>query len=228
MEDLGSMFEAFFGAGRGAEFGGMGGMGGAARGGRGRRAKPTTTAPPPPAAVEHEIEVAFMAAAKGGAQQLRIQQESGRTRTIEVKIPRGTADGARMRVRGGAEGADIILRVRVQPHPIFRRSEHGPGAQGLDLYLDLPLTIAEAALGTTVSVPTLDGAMEMKVPPGTASGRKLRVRGKGIEDESGKRGDLYAIIQIIPPSGTDLSAEEAAALRSIAAKGPSPRADWKT
>ena len=197
-------------------------MGGAQRSASARRAKPAPARQP---AIEHELDVTFVTAAKGGPEQLRIQQD-GKTRTIEVRIPKGTPDGAKLRVRAGADGGDIILPIRVGAHPIVRRSEHPGGPQGLDLYLDLPLDIAEATLGAGVSVPTLDGSVDLKVPPGTASGRKLRARGQGIEDEKGARGDLYAIIKIVPADGGGLSPGEAQSLRDIAAKGAAPRGHW--
>jgi DnaJ-class molecular chaperone len=224
------MFEAFFGGKGGGQGGGfgMGGMGGGAPRGRtggGKARKATRAAPAEPEAIEHELDITFMTAAKGGTEPLRLSTE-GKARTIEVKIPRGTPDGARLRVRGGADGQDIILRIKVGPHPLFRRTEHGVGPQGLDLYLDLPLSIAEATLGAHVTVPTLDGSVELRIPPGTGSGRKLRVRGQGLEDAKGARGDLYAIIKIVPPTGEALSPQDAAALRRIAEAGPNPRADW--
>jgi curved DNA-binding protein len=218
MEDLGSMFDAFFGG----QPGGMGGMGGGARSARAKRARPAPERQP---AIEHELDITFLTAAKGGTETLRFQQD-GKTRTIEVRIPKGTSDGTKLRVRAGAEGGDIILTIRVGPHPLFRRSEHPGSPQGLDLYLDLPLNIAEATLGAGISVPTLEGSVDLKVPPGTASGRKLRIRGQGIEDDKGTRGDLYAITRIVPPDSTALAPKEAETLRAIAAKGPSPRADW--
>jgi curved DNA-binding protein len=221
MDDLSSMFEAFFG-GQQPGVGGMGGMGGA-RGGKARRARPQPQ--PQRESLEHELEITFMTAARGGTEQLRLQQPDGKSRTIEVRIPKGTPDSTRLRVRAGADGPDIILRIKVGPHPIFRRTEQGAGPQGLDLYLDLPLTIAEATLGTSVSVPTLDGSVELKIPPGSASGRKLRVKGQGLEDDKGTRGDLYAVIKIVPPTA-NLTDKEAELLRAIAAKSPSPRAEW--
>lgn len=227
-EDLSSMFEAFFGS-RGGEAGGFGvgmggvsGMGGGS--GRGRAKRSRARQPEPEAeAVEHEITVPFMTAAKGGSEQLRISVD-GKTRTLDVTIPKGIADGARLRVRGGADGADVILRIRVGEHPLFRRSEaRGGKAEGLDLYLDLPLTIAEATLGATVSVPTFGGRVELTIPPGSASGRKLRLRGRGLEDAKANKGDLYAILRVVAPDGQRLSAEEAAALTRIAEKFPGPR-----
>jgi curved DNA-binding protein len=219
VEDIGSMFEAFFGGSR-PDMGGMGGMGG----GRARASRKARQAPPQQPPIEHTLDITFMTAARGGTEQLRIEQE-GRTRTIEVKIPKGTADGARLRVRGGSDGQDVILRIRVGGHPIFRRSESG-GPQGLNLFLDLPLTIAEATLGTEVSVPTLDGSVHLRVPPGTASGLKLRARSQGLEGPKGEKGDLYAVVKIVPPKGDALSAEEADVLRHISERGASPRAAW--
>jgi DnaJ-class molecular chaperone len=216
-EDLGSMFEAFFG--------GRGPGRSSARAGRARPASP------PPDDLRHTITTSFMTAAKGGVENVRVTVD-GRARTIEVKIPPGTPDGSSLRVRGGASsddgGADLILTVRVGGHPLFRRGEGHELGKGLDLYLDLPLTIAEAALGTTVAVPTLDGKVELAVPAGAGSGKKLRLKGRGIRDASGKQGDLYAVLQVVFPGLSSLSPEERDMLRSIAAKTPSPRSgpEW--
>jgi curved DNA-binding protein len=177
---------------------------------------------------EHELLVPFMVAAKGGTERLKLSVD-GKTRTIDVTIPRGIRDGARLRVRAGDDAPDVILRVKVGEHPLFRRTEARPSDDtGLDLYLELPLTIAEATLGANVTVPTLDGSVELTIPPGTASGRKLRLRGRGIEDAKGAKGDLYAVIRIVPPEGRALSDDEAATLRRIAERGPRPRggSDW--
>ncbi|MEX2219640.1 MAG: DnaJ C-terminal domain-containing protein [Phycisphaerales bacterium] len=219
MEHLGSVFEAFFG-GRGAPQG-FGAAGRSrARGGRGRpRPAPAEEQP----AVEHELNITFLTAARGGTERLRLI-EDGATRTVEVKIPRGISDGARLRV------GEVLLKVRVGHHPLFRRAEFpGQPEQGLDLHLDLPLTIAEAALGATVTVPTLDGMVDLTIPPGTSSGRKLRIRGRGVEDAQGKRGDLYVAARVVVPDGAKLAPEDAAALRRIAEAGPAPRAgdEWQ-
>jgi curved DNA-binding protein len=142
---------------------------------------------------------------------------------VEVTIPRGISDGTKMRV------GDVVLRVRVGHHPLFRRSEVRDGPeQGPDLYLDLPLTIAEATLGATVSVPTLESAVELSIPPGTSSGRKLRVRSQGVQDVKGAKGDLYVITRIVVPDGAGLPAPDAEALRRIAARTPDVRSspEW--
>lgn len=212
MEDLGSMFETLFGGRR------PGGPSGARPRGAGARARPA------PAEVHHEVEVSFLTAARGGMERLRVSQH-GRSRTVEVNIPPGINPGGQLRMRGaGPDGTDLILTVRVGDHPLFRRGEGPESGRGLDLYLDLPLTIAEAALGTKVSVPTLAEAVELTVPPGTASGRKLRLRARGIRDAEGRQGDLYAVIRIVPPLGDDLTEREQRVLEEISAKGPKVRA----
>jgi curved DNA-binding protein len=223
MEDLGSMFEAFFGNRGGPGMWGMGGggFGSAARGSRARRARPRVEPEPEPA-VEHELSITFMTAAKGGKETLRLI-EDGQTRTVEVTIPRGIAEGARLRV------GDVVLKVRIGHHPLLRRSEAKGGPEtGLDVYLDLPLTVAEATLGAKVTVPTLEGTVELSIPPGTSSGRKLRVRGQGVQEAKGTRGDLYAITRVVVPDGATLAPEDAEALRRISERTPPPRAgdEW--
>jgi curved DNA-binding protein len=204
-DEMESMFETLFG--------GRGGFGGPRR------------APAEPES-RTEIHVPFVVAARGGTQQLRLT-ENGRTKTIEVKIPPATDDGAQLRVRGAADG-DLIITVRTQAHPRFRRGEHAELGTGLDLFLDLPLSIAEATLGGRVEVPTLEGSMELTVPAGSGSGRKLRVRGRGLTDASGKKGDFYVVVQVVPPAGVELSPEEKDMLRRIAEKGSAvrPSPEW--
>jgi DnaJ-class molecular chaperone len=111
-------------------------------------------------------------------------------------MPAGVADGQRIRIKGkghpGAGGGppgDLYLVVSVRPHRYYRR-------EGKDLYIDVPLTIAEASLGTKVDVPTLDGLVTVTVPAGTSSGSKLRLTGRGIKSAQGATGDLYAVLRI--------------------------------
>ncbi len=220
-EDLGEMFDVFFG-GR-AGFGGMGGAGrpGRTPGGRRRAARD-------PDVHAHDISISFMTAARGGTERLRLS-DGGASRTIEVRIPAGIGHGSQLRVKGGGpDGSDLLLTVRVGAHPLFRRGEGTDAGRGLDLFIDLPLTIAEATLGAAVQVPTLDAPVELRVPEGTASGRKLRVRGKGIAPDKGDPGDLYAVIKIIPPDPGTISEAEREALRTLSRKQPSPRAgpEW--
>lgn len=222
-EDVGSMFEAFFGA-RSQGFGGAGGPGPRAAG---RRPRATRSAPAPAQEVHSELRIGFMTAVNGGEERVRVNRE-GQARTIEVRIPKGVDEGAKLRIRNagagqGEAGPDLILTIRIEPHPLFRRGEGAEVGKGLDLYLDLPLTIAEATLGASVEVPTLAGAVELTIPPGTASGARLRLRGRGIEDSRGGKGDLYAIVKIVPPDGRRLTDTERDALGKMVAKSPSPR-----
>jgi len=136
------------------------------------------------------------------------------TRTITVRVPAGVKDGAKLRIagkgtpgtRGGAAG-DLFVTVRVRPHPLF-------GRNGNDLTLSVPISFAEAALGTTLRVPTLDGAVSLKVAPGTPSGRTMRVRGRGVPAKSGT-GDLLVTVDVAVPS--ELSDEAREALEKFAA-----------
>jgi len=222
-EELGEMFDAFFG-GRS----GFSGMGGPATGRSGRthgRARPT---PRGPAVHEHVITISFLTAARGGTERLRLSAGDG-SRTIEVKVPAGIGHGSQLRVKGGGpDGSDLLLTVHVGAHPLFRRGEGADAGRGLDLFLDLPLTIAEATLGAVVSAPTLDSTVELRVPPGTASGRKLRVRGKGIAPEKGEPGDLYAVVKIVPPDEVTMTEAQREALRTLCRNQPPPRAgsEW--
>lgn len=121
---------------------------------------------------------------------------------LVVKIPAGIADGGKVRLAGqGAAGArggppgDLYLHVRVRPHPLVRR-------EGDDLHLPLPVTVSEAVSGATVSLPTFDGSVQLKVPAGSQTGRKLRLREKGVPHlKGGGRGDLYAEIRVVVPTG---------------------------
>jgi curved DNA-binding protein len=145
---------------------------------------------------EAELELTLEEAARGGSRRISL----GEGRDFEVAIPRGVRDGQRIRLAGeGGPGAgggptgDLFLRVRIRPHPRFR-------LDGRDLYVDLPVAPWEAALGAAVSVPTLDGTARVKVPPGSSSGRRLRLRGQGFPTGAGDdAGDLYAVVKIMVP-----------------------------
>lgn len=220
-DDLSSMFETFFGGA------GSGRGGGARSGGRkgSRRAAPRSEEPAPEV---HDVKVDFMRAVRGGSESLRVSS-GGAARSVDVKIPAGIPSGATMRLRGlgpldhDGDPTDLLIRVLIEPHPLFRRGEGAEAGKSLDVYLDVPLSIAEATLGATVHVPTLAGSVDLKIPPGTASGKKLRVRGQGIAPAGGAAGDLYAVIQIVPPKLDDLLPEERRVLETLGAKLPSPR-----
>jgi curved DNA-binding protein len=159
---------------------------------------------------------------RGGALHLQVDSEEG-PKTLEVTVPAGVTEGQKLRLRGrggkgrngGADG-DIYLHIQLQPHAVFRTDGH-------DLYFDLALAPWEAALGAEVEVQTLDGPVTLKVPAGTRSGRKLRLKGRGLATGRGGRGDLYAVAHIDVPAA--LSARERELFESLAAASTfNPRA----
>ena len=146
-----------------------------------------------------------------------------RTREVKVRIPVGVANGQRVRVKGkgtpgsnGGPPGDLYVTVHVSPHALF-------GRRGDDLLLRLPVTFTEAALGASVKVPTLDGPVTMRVPPGTAPGKTLRVRGKGMPKAGGGVGDLMVTVDVVVPQ--TLSDEQRQAVEALAAiESDNPRA----
>ncbi|MFM8290785.1 MAG: DnaJ C-terminal domain-containing protein [Planctomycetia bacterium] len=211
-------------------FGGAGGFGdlfgaGRARGGRGRR----RAAQAPGEDVSARIEIPFRLAIDGGKADVRVDR-GGKTETISVTIPQGLPDGARMRLRGqglpgtgGGPAGDLLLDVRVQPHPIFRRD-------GDTLELTLPVSLAEALEGAKVDVPTPWGTIALRVPPGTSGGRKLRAAGMGVRHANGAKGDLIAEVQITLPAAADAAASarllEAAKATEAGAANPRAQLRW--
>jgi curved DNA-binding protein len=144
---------------------------------------------------EATLELSLEEAARGGRRKISL----GDGRDYEVNIPPGVRDGQLIRLAGeggqglgGGPAGDLMLRVRVRPHPRFR-------VEGRDLQVDLPVAPWEAALGATVDVPTLDGRTRVKVPPGSSSGRKLRLKGQGMPGPKEQPGDLYATVRIEVP-----------------------------
>jgi curved DNA-binding protein len=127
-------------------------------------------------------------------------------RTLNVRIPKGVREGQRIRLAGqgapgmgGGQRGDLFLEISFRPHPLFR-------VDGRDIFLDLPITPWEAALGATLKVPTPGGKVDLKIPAGTGSGRKLRLKGRGIPGKTA--GDLYVIPQItVPPADNDAARE---------------------
>lgn len=166
---------------------------------------------------EAEVHLEFEDAVRGATVEV-----AGGSR---VRIPAGVSDGARIRVAGMGGAAppdgkpgDLYVRVRVAPHPVFRQGKNG------NLVVHVPVTLAEAALGANVQVPTLDGAVTLKVPAGTRHGRKLRVKGRGSPAGSG-RGDLIAVIDVEVPQR--LSKKERELLEEFArVHGGDPRAHF--
>jgi molecular chaperone DnaJ len=139
------------------------------------------------------------------------------TRTITVRIPAGVKDGQRIRLAGkgapgrrGGPAGDLFVVVHVSEHPLF-------GRKGDDLTLTVPISFAEASLGTTLTVPTLDGNVTLKVPAGTTSGRTLRVRGRGVPGK-GRSGDLLVTVEVAVPQRLTPGAREA--IEKLAAELP--------
>lgn len=177
--------------------------------------------------VEGDILVTLDEVVHGSERTIALQRVDSRTgqtstQTLKVRIPIGITDGQTIRVRGkGGEGVDggvagdLLLHVRLAAHPDFR-------VDGADLHVDLPLAPWEAVLGATESVPTLTGRINLRVPPGTDNGQKLRVRGQGLPKNSGgDRGDLYVRIAVrFPPSVTEEERELWEKLRRISRFDP--------
>ena len=152
---------------------------------------------------------------------------STRTRTLNVRIPAGVEDGQQIRLkgqgepgRGGAPAGDLYVKVHVTPHRLFGRSERNPD----DLTLTVPVTYPELVLGSTVTVPTLDSTVSLRIPPGTASGRTFRVRGRGVQ-RKGKSGDLLVTVEVAVPSRLDDRATEALQAYAETTKDFDPRGD---
>ncbi len=179
-------FEAFFGGGRGrSAFGGFGGRPATAERG---------------SDVEADILVTLEEALHGSTRTVSLRRAgSNKVETYQVKIPRGVHEGQRIRLAGqgeagarGGQSGDLFLRVRLAKHPDF-------SVQGSDLIYEAKVAPWQAVLGTELKVPTLEGNVGLKVPPGTQSGQRFRLRGRGLPGVSGPRGDLYAEVQIQVP-----------------------------
>lgn len=211
-EDLGAVFENLFG-----------GTAGRGRAGAARR-------PFPGADLQYQASIGFEEAVRGTTLRIPLARtvactachgtgsiRAGKTsvepcttcggtgtrrvsETIQVRIPPGAEDGSRVRVAGKGEGGegggpsgDLYVVLQVQPHPYFRR-------EGKDIILDVPLTVSEAALGTRIDVPTIDGRVTLTVPGGSSSGQRLRLKGRGVPSRSNaSRGDQIVVLQIVTP-----------------------------
>jgi curved DNA-binding protein len=212
MGGIGDIFEQFFG-GRARRTRGRG----RARGGAGF----SMPGQDQEAAIELDVESAF----RGGTQTLTMRDpETGETRSVDVKVPPGVRPGQRIRLArlggpgmGGGSRGDLYLHVQVTPSERFRLGEDG------SLTTTLPVGPHEAALGASVPVRTLDGELHVKVPAGSSSGRKIRLRGKGYPQAGGGRGDLIAEVMIRVPR--ELTAAERALYEQLArASSFDPRA----
>ena len=195
--DLDDLFSSVFGGARTGDGGGAGPWG-----------------PVPGADQETELEVSVDEAYRGGRRSVTIQGPD-RTRTLQVSIPAGVTDGQRIRLAGqgghgtnGAPPGDLYLIARIASDPRYR-------VHGRDVSVDLPLAPWEAALGTTVALQTPDGEAKVKVPAGTSSGRRLRLRHRGLPNPRGSAGHLFAEARVMVPG--DLSNEEQRLFSELAA-----------
>lgn len=204
--DFGDMFDQFFGS-RGA----------------GGRSGPRHPQPEPVRGsdIEYPVTLSFEDAARGRTLPLQLRR-GGKAESIEVKVPAGVRDGSRVRIKGkgdrgaGGHHGDLFIITTVQPHPYYRRDD-------LDVLLDLPISLYEALLGAKVTVPTLDGPVTLTIPPGTSSGAKLRVKGRGIERGT-EKGDQHVVIKVVVPK--DLDDRDREMIEKLQAKRPlNARAD---
>lgn len=207
-----------------------------------------TAAPRGPQDIEHELEIDFLDALKGSQTAVTVRRPtpcddcggSGRKGRrgcttcggsgmvekrdkLTVKIPAGVGTGARVRVAGkggvGANGkpGDLYFIIKVRPHPLLTRD-------GKDLQLDVPVTVGEAILGGTITVPTPAGKVQLRIPPGSQSGQRLRLKGRGAADpKGGEPGDLYARLQVQVPKVADDDAVRAAVETIEKAYAENPR-----
>lgn len=206
--DVSDFFESLFGGGGRQR----------PRGGRGRDER---------LSIQVSLEEAF----RGGERTLRLRRTAGpRSRepqTLKVKIPVGVTEGQQIRLAGqgqdspGGTKGDLYLEVQLLAHRLYR-------VEGKDLYLDVPITPWEAALGAVVEVPTLGGAVDLTIPAGSQSGRKLRLKGRGLGGKAtgdGTAGNQYIVLQIIAPPAESAAAKEA--YQRMARDMPfNPRGDW--
>jgi DnaJ-class molecular chaperone len=195
-DEAAEVFRRFFGGGMGAGHGfedgeegegiDLGELFGQQRGGTGRRSRA-------PAEVESEVTVPFETAAVGGKLSVNVDGTN-----IDVTVPSGVKEGQTLRLRGQAPGGgNLLLKIKIAPHPYFRREDN-------DVILDVPISVSEAILGSKVEVPTVDGTrLAVKIPPGSSSGSRLRLRGKGISG-----GDQYIQLQLVVPTVKDERSRE--------------------
>jgi curved DNA-binding protein len=197
-EGFSSFFDMLFGSGAGRRGGGFGGggFGGAGGGGGGGRDG---------ANAEAELPLTLEEATRGGTREISFADgATGERKTLSVRIPPGVRSGQKIRLAGqgqagrGGSAGDLLLKIEVLPDPRFR-------IEGTDLYTTVPVTPWEAALGGEAEVATLDGAVRVRVPAGSSSGRKIRLRGKGLAGRNGSAGsggepgDLIAELRIVVP-----------------------------
>jgi DnaJ-class molecular chaperone len=175
--------------------------------------------------IEYELTVPFNTAVTGGEAAISVQRHNGKLDTINVKIPMGIDDGQKIRLRGqgeadvGEQAGDILITIRVSSHPHFQR-------RGNRLDVRVPITLTEAMQGAKVDIPTPQGTITLSIPPGTSSGKKLRVKGHGVNPGQGNPGDLFAEVHIVLPD--NLTDQQQKQLTEIIADRPqNPRANLR-
>ncbi|WP_342623445.1 curved DNA-binding protein [Pseudomonas alkylphenolica] len=167
--------------------------------------------------VEMELAIFLEETLSGESKQISFQvpqhnangQRTGfTTKTLNVKIPAGVSDGEKIRLKGqgapgigGGANGDLFLTIRMAPHPLF-------DVEGHDLIITVPLAPWEAALGTKVAMPTLTGKVNLTIRPDSQNGQRLRIKGMGLSNKQGQRGDLYAQLKVVMPSQSDAAARE--------------------
>ena len=161
----------------------------------GKAGGPRPRQPANGADVDTSVTISLQEAARGAS--ARVTLPGGRT--LEVRVPPGMEDGKQIRLKGqgqpgvmGGEAGDALVTVRIAAHPLFK-------VEGRDLRLDWPVTLYEAALGAKVAVPTLEGQVELNVPPGAHGGKAVRLRGKGLPNPAGTPGDMFVTLRIALP-----------------------------
>jgi molecular chaperone DnaJ len=195
----------------------MGGRGGGSPfdmlGGLGDLFGRQTSRPRPGEDLTAEMHLSFHDSVSGTTKTLNVNGQM-----VNVRIPKGVTDGARIRVRGrgaagrnGGTSGDLYVTVRVADHPIF-------GRNGKNLTIEVPITFVEAALGAEIDVPTLEGKVRLRIPAGTQTGRTFRVREHGIEDSKGNKSDLLVSVSVTVPE--HLSDESKELLQEFVLKNP--------
>ena len=146
--------------------------------------------------IRDTLTISLEEAFHGGSRHLSLQLPDGSTRTIDVKIPKGATDGKTIRLKGqGAAGGDLLLKIKIAPHPRFE-------VHGHNVTTNVDVEPWKAALGGRAHVKTIDGEVTLTIPPGTSSGAKLRLKGKGLPQAKGEHpgaGDLYARVRVVVP-----------------------------
>lgn len=223
--NLDDILKAFGGGMGGGAFGGGNPFGGGGPFG-GSRGRARRRAPEKGANATLKLRIPFKTAILGDVYPISARDpKTGKMKTIDVKIPIGIESGQKIKLRemgepspNGGPAGDLIVTVEVDGHQYFTRD-------GSELYVRVPISLKEAALGGKVDVPTPHGLVSIKIPKGTTTGTKLRLKGMGVRPEKGERGNLYALFEVaLPKSWTE---EDLALLEKMTLDMPNPRDDFK-